>query len=123
MDKKFNVGDRVRSKFYGIVGTVIDVDTDGYIIEPDHVEEMWIAEEDAEAYDRKTDFLTRLSELMREFDAEIEYHIGSDEKSDYSEYYAITIGRERLTYDNCEGASLTADNLMDYDKEWVWQRR
>lgn len=117
MEKKFNVGDRVRSKFYGIVGTVIDVDTDGYIIEPDHVEEMWIAEEDAEAYDRKTDFLTRLSELMREFDAEIEYHIGSDEKSDYSEYYAITIGRERLTYDNCEGASLTADNLMDYDKE------
>ena len=117
MDKKFNVGDRVRSKFYGIVGTVIDVDADGYIINPDHVEEMWIAEEDAEAYDRKTDFLTRLSELMREFDAEIEYHIGSDEKSDYSEYYAITIGRERLTYDNCEGASLTADNLMDYDKE------
>lgn len=115
--KKFNIGDRVRSKFYGIVGTVIDVDTDGYIIEPDHVEEMWIAEEDAEAYDRKTDFLTRLSELMREFDAEIEYHIGSDEKSDYSEYYAITIGRERLTYDNCEGASLTADNIMDYDKE------
>ncbi len=115
--KKFNIGNRVRSKFYGIVGTVIDVDADGYIINPDHVEEMWIAEEDAEAYDRKTDFLTRLSELMREFDAEIEYHIGSDEKSDYSEYYAITIGRERLTYDNCEGASLTADNLMDYDKE------
>lgn len=115
--KKFNIGNRVRSKFYGIVGTVIDVDTDGYIINPDHVEEMWIAEEDTEAYDRKTDFLTRLSELMREFDAEIEYHIGSDEKSDYSEYYAITIGRERLTYDNCEGASLTADNLMDYDKE------
>ena len=117
MEKTFNLGDRVRSKFYGVVGTVIDVDTDGYIIDPDHVEEMWIAEEDAEAYDRKTDFLTRLSELMREFDAEIEYHIGSDEKSDYSEYYAITIGRERLTYDNCEGASLTADNLMDYDKE------
>ena len=115
--KKFNIGNRVRSKFYGIVGTVIDVDADGYIINPDHVEEMWIAEEDAEAYDRKTDFLTRLSELLREFDAEIEYHIGSDEKSDYSEYYAITIGRERLTYDNCEGASLTADNLMDYDKE------
>lgn len=115
--KKFNIGDRVRSKFYGIVGSVIDVDTDGYIIEPDHVEEMWIAEEDAEAYDRKTDFLTRLSELMREFYAEIEYHIGSDEKSDYSEYYAITIGRERLTYDNCEGASLTPDNLMDYDKD------
>lgn len=114
---RFKAGDRVRSKFYGIVGSVIDVDTDGYIIEPDHVEEMWIAEEDAEAYDRKTDFLTRLSELMREFDAEIEYHIGSDEKSDYSEYYAITIGRERLTYDNCGGASLTADNIMDYDKE------
>ena len=115
--KKFNIGNRVRSKFYGIIGTVIDVDADGYIINPDHVEEMWIAEEDAEAYDRKTDFLARLSELLREFDAEIEYHIGSDEKSDYSEYYAITIGRERLSYDNCEGASLTADNLMDYDKE------
>lgn len=115
--KKFNIGNQVRSKFYGIVGTVIDVDADGYIINPDHVEEMWIAEEDAEAYDRKTDFLARLSELLREFDAEIEYHIGSDEKSDYSEYYAITIGRERLSYDNCEGASLTADNLMDYDKE------
>lgn len=114
---KFNVGDRVRLKENGAIVTVV-IAKDGWIAYDENRRIGGACPmEDVESIDRKTDFLTRLSELMREFDAEIEYHIGSDEKSDYSEYYAITIGRERLTYDNCEGASLTADNLMDYDKE------
>lgn len=119
-ESKFNVGDRVRSKFYNIVGTVIDVDADGYIINPDHLEEMWIGEDDAEAYDRKTDFLTRLSELMREFDAKIDTRIAMDK--DYCEVARLSfvIGNtekatkeELLYYKEC----LTADDLMNYHKE------
>lgn len=117
--KKFNIGDRVRIKGDLTKTEHIINKIDGcycWLLGTDaFIHDVWL--EKINPVDRKTDFLTRLSELLREFDAEIEYHIGSDEKSDYSEYYAITIGRERLTYDNCEGASLTADNIMDYDKE------
>ncbi len=91
MDKKFNVGDRVRSKFYGIVGSVIDVDTDGYIINPDHAEEMWIAEDDAEAYDRKTAFLSELKELMSKYHAHFEVDFAT--QATY-----LIVGKERYPY-------------------------
>lgn len=117
MEKKFNVGDRVRLKSNGSIVDVV-IAKDGWI---GYDENRRIAGscpmEEVEPISPKTAFLTRLQSLLREFDAEIEYHIGSDDKSDYSEYPAITIGRERLTYDNCDGASLTSDNIMDYDKE------
>lgn len=114
MEKKFNVGDRVRSKFYGIVGTIIDVDKDGYIINPDHLDEMWIAEDDAERYDRKTAFLSELKELLKKYGANI---------YDYEQYKLI------IDFDNGDSVSwywgnkpirecaLTPDNIMDYDKE------
>ena len=111
------MGDRVRSKFYNIVGTVIDVDADGYIINPDHLEEMWIGEDDAEAYDRKADFLTRLSELMREFDAQI--YGGQDEQS-WEDFITIAIGDDEVTYRNGSAdkyASIKPDKIMDYDKD------
>lgn len=120
MEKKFNIGDRVRSKFYGIVGTVIDVDADGYIINPDHVEEMWIAAEDAEAYDRKTDFLTRLSELMREFDVKLSASaIGSYCGDDIeSVSLHILIDGSSLSYDMTnDDTFVTPSNILNYEKE------
>lgn len=118
MEKTFNLGDRVRSKFYGVVGTVIDVDADGYIINPDHVEEMWIAEEDAEAYDRKTDFLTRLSELMREFDAEIDTYITLNKYGGEVSNLSFKVGDDVVDYEcNSFQFKISPDNIMDYDKE------
>ncbi len=109
---KFNVGDRVRSKFYGVVGTVIDVDTDGYIINPDHVEEMWIAEDDAEAYDRKTAFLSELKGLLDKYNAKIAVDFNQSD-----EIYTTTIafGEDSVKYSYTDG--IDCDNIMDYDKK------
>lgn len=109
---KFNVGDRVHSKFYGIVGTVIDVDTDGYIINPDHVEEMWIAEEDAEAYDPKTAFLSELKGLLDKYNAKIAVDFNQSD-----EIYTTTIafGEDSVKYSYTDG--IDCDNIMDYDKK------
>lgn len=134
MDKKFEIGDRVKivadelpghklTLEKGDTGVIVGVAYNGYVrVQFDgHVRgDAFVDGKDlelAEPYDPKTAFLSELKGLLEKYDAKIEYHIGSDDKSDYSEYYAITIGRERLTYDNCDGVSLTADNIMDYDKE------
>ncbi len=126
---KFEVGDRVMCTNDGSLGVITFVDIDegkyinnGYEVRFDNGCEEWINEDmlvasDEPPYDPKTAFLSELKELLEKYNAEIEYHMGGDDKSDYSEYYAITIGGDRLTYDNCEGVSLTSDNIMDYDKE------
>lgn len=71
MEKKFNIGDRVRSKFYGVVGTIMEIDTDGYILKPDTDDDMWIADTDAEPYDPKTAFLSELKGLLEKYGARI----------------------------------------------------
>lgn len=71
MEKKFNLGDRVRSKFYGIVGTITEIDTDGYILKPDADDDMWIADTDVEPYDPKTAFLSELKGLLIKHNADI----------------------------------------------------
>lgn len=126
----FKVGDRVRFlKDYdneyvyadkGDCGTIVTVDRDFYTVNLDSPEQIYVHSSDierVEPIDPKTAFLSELKELLEKYNAEIEYHMGGDDKSDYSEYYAITIGGDRLTYDSCEGTSITADNIMDYDKE------
>lgn len=115
--KKFKVGNRVRSKFYGIVGTVIDVDKDGYIINPDHLDEMWIAEDDAERYDPKAAFLSELKELLAKYDASI---IGGGYEG-YGDYLQVQLRMDE-PFDVGESeygdrCILTADNVMNYDKE------
>ena len=71
MEKKFNIGDRVRSKFYGVVGTIMEIDADGYILKPDTDDDMWIADTDVEPYDPKTAFLSELKGLLEKYDARI----------------------------------------------------
>ena len=68
---------------------------------------------DIEPLDHRTAFLTRLQLLLREFDAAID-----QEYSSYSEVgiVSIIIGSECVveSYD-----TITADNIMDFDKEGV----
>lgn len=121
MDKKFEIGDRVRSKFYGVVGTITEIDTDGYILKPDTDDDMWIADTDVEPYDPKTAFLSELKGLLEKYDAKISaYSVGYDGELDLT----FDVGNCEVLYseDNpiFKGHSvhtITADNIMDYDKE------
>lgn len=110
MEKKFNLGDRVRSKFYGIVGTITEIDTDGYILKPDADDDMWIADTDVEPYDPKTAFLSELKELLEKYGAEL---------GDCGIY---EIEGMEVTFDNGDRIryphiTINALNIMDYDKE------
>lgn len=122
-NSKFKAGDRVRSKFYGIVGSVIDVDTDGYIINPDHAEEMWIAEDDAEAYDRKTAFLSDLADVLRKHNAMINVSWNNDWQADDAKYPLIDMdilfndSVKGICFEDVLGKTLTANNIRAYDKE------
>jgi hypothetical protein len=117
MDKKFEIGDRVRSKFYGVVGTIMEIDTDGYILKPDTDDDMWIADTDVEPYDPKTAFLSDLAAVLRKHNAEI---IGGGFDG-YGDYLQVRLGNESpfdVGEDNqYDGVVLTADNIMDYEKE------
>lgn len=117
MDKKFEIGDRVRSKFYGVVGTIMEIDTDGYILKPDTDDDMWIADTDVEPYDPKTAFLSDLAAVLRKHNAVI---IGGGFDG-YGNYLQVRLGNESpfdVGEDNqYDGVVLTADNIMDYEKE------
>lgn len=123
MDKKFEIGDRVRSKFYGVVGTITEINTDGYILKPDTDDDMWIADTDVEPYDPKTAFLSELKGLLEKYDASINVGWNDGWQSDDREYplidMCIQIGNNpyAIGFDDVLAKSLTADNLMNYDKE------
>lgn len=99
----------------GEVGVIEDIDDDElyvYISEYHVYLTLPISEvEPIQPLDRRTAFLTRLQSLLREFDAAIE-----PEYSSYSEVgiVSIIVGSECVveSYD-----TITADNIMDFDKE------
>ena len=68
--------------------------------------------------DRRTAFLTRLQSLLREFDATI---CGGLSDTHNDDVIYISIGDDEIAYRNGEMgvsfASITADNIMDFDKE------
>lgn len=67
---KFKKGDRIRHKSSGLVGTIVSVKDHGtYDVRyPDDNEVYFVRDVDIEFVDVKTAFLTRLSELLRDFD-------------------------------------------------------
>lgn len=110
MKKEFNIGDRVRSKFYGVVGTIMEIDTDGYILKPDTDDDMWIADTDAEPYDHKTAFLSELKGLLEKYGAEL-----GDGGMYEVEGMEVTFDNgNRISYKHC---TINALNVMDYEKE------
>lgn len=110
MEKKFNIGDRVRSKFYGVVGTIMEIDTDGYILKPDTDDDMWIADTDAEPYDPKAAFLSELKGLLEKYGAEL-----GDSGVYEVEGMEVTFDNgSRICYKHC---TINALNIMDYEKE------
>lgn len=121
MDKKFEIGDRVRSKFYGVVGTIMEVDTDGYILKPDTDDDMWIADTDVEPYDPKTAFLSDLADVLRKHNAVINVGWNNYFDTDKSPRIDIDImvkdGNEGICFEDVLDKSLTAENIMNLNKK------
>lgn len=136
MEKKFNIGDRVRvvkdmeQPYY----MWVEKDDAGVIVEGSPVKgfecvkidgcanmdyvyvESKYLETDA-TYDPKTAFLSDLASVLRKYNAEI---IGGGFDG-YGDYLQVRLGNE-LPFDvgednQYDGVVLTADNIMDYDKE------
>lgn len=120
MDKKFEIGDRVRSKFYGVVGTIMEIDTDGYILKPDTDDDMWIADTDVEPYDPKTAFLSDLAAVLRKHNAVINVGWNGNHSDGYP-CIDVNIEFENSNRVACLedvlNWSITANNIMDYDKK------
>ncbi len=116
---RFKVGDKVKiigslteagKAKIGQVGEILDIDwKDGacFVLYPkgqDWVREADLALVTSAPTDKKREFLERLQSLMREFDAEIQYFDG----------LAMRIGN---SYEAWSSDTISADNIMDFDKE------
>ena len=131
----FKVGDRVRSKVAifaipaGLSGVVAAICHDGrYKVRLDGEKEWhgWYAGKDLElieSFDRKTAFLRELQALLMKYDAEICYREGDCELyidlGDGNRFDRISYPFEYCDYDDTDEGrlNLTADNIMDFDKE------
>ena len=65
-----------------------------------------------EPLDHRTAFLTRLQSLLREFDAEIIFHCDNKQETIAT---SIIVGKSESRRNEVYG--VTADNIMDFDKE------
>lgn len=122
MKPKFEIGDRVRYIYNGVIGTVIGVDAyrNGYDVryDDDDSEEYYVDEKDIEFENPKLTFLTRLQELLGTFDAKITGG-GFD---GYGDYLKCSLGQDesfdlgqKSRYD--DRPNVNADNVFDYEKD------
>lgn len=131
MEKKFNVGDRVRfTRDYDIecvcvdkgdCGTIEKIDDNGILITFDSPEYVRIFDTDyiesITPIDPKTAFLLELKGLLEKYNVCLIAHKTDMPISVYFEGEdepCVTIGKE--VNKGC-GIVITADNIMDYEKE------
>ena len=122
----FKVGDKVRIKdlplvnpdYVGRICEIASVSAGAYITFKDcdskwhpHVLEL------VEPYDRKTDFLQRLQLLLREYDATIQAYMSGVDTTGLCIYFADENVAEADYKQNDTICEITADNIMDFDKE------
>ena len=132
MSYKINKGDRVRFvgdyDHYvedvlkkGAEYTVVDADMCGcdlavqctaYSISGEDLELV-------EPYDRRTAFLTRLQSLLKEHNATIQAYMSGVDTAGLCIYFADENVEEADYKQNDTICEITADNIMDFDKEGV----
>lgn len=140
MEKKFKAGDKARMKrtvcFDYItfekdcVGEVVSDETDKGTCfvrmknaENGTIINHFICTSNLEPIDSKTAFLSELKGLLEKYDASINVGWNDGWQSDDREYplidMCIQIGNNpyAIGFDDVLAKSLTADNLMNYDKE------
>lgn len=123
MEKKFNIGDKVTYLPYNMQGEITAVHSRGLygVKYPDEDDSFTVNEADLEFTDPKTAFLSELKGLLEKYDAEISaYAVGYDGELDIT----FNIGNVEILYSENNPIfkghsvhSITADNIMDYDKE------
>ncbi|WP_300905726.1 hypothetical protein [uncultured Bacteroides sp.] len=114
---RFKAGDRVRLKKSGTIALVV-IAKNGWIAYDENRRIGGACPmEDVESIDRKTDFLTRLSELMREFDVSFIAHKTDMPISAYFKDDEIPFARLGKENNKGCGVVITPDNIMEYDKE------
>ena len=112
---RFNVGDRVTlAGDTNAIGTIRHVGKETCIVDFG-MGDSTVGYKDIQPLDRRTAFLTRLQSLLREFDATIDCRYNEYAKADYP--CVIFKDEETLWWLNNDG--ITADNIMDFDKEGV----
>lgn len=138
MEKKFNVGDRVRFiRDYdnecvyvdkGDCGTIEKIDANnGILITLDNPEYVRIFDTDyieqIMSTDSKTAFLSDLADVLRKHNAVINVGWNDGWQADDAKYPLIDMdilfndSVEGICLEDVLGKSLTADNIMDYEKE------
>ena len=117
----FKVGDKVRIKdtplvnpdYVGRICEIASVTAGAYITFKD-CDSKWhpYVLELVEPYDRRTSFLRELQALLRKYDASIRDH-------DYYRVYISLGTHEDINPTDCIVCEdiITADNIMDFDKE------
>lgn len=128
MEKEFNIGDRVMCTDNGKLGVVTEIDNDGFgcVVLFDDGEDTWIGCDMLELseeppYDPKTAFLSDLADVLRKHNAVI--NVGWNDYFDTDKSPRIDMdimfkdGNEGICFEDVLGKTLTADNIMDYDKE------
>lgn len=122
MEKKFNVGDKVTYLLEDMQGEITAVHSRGLygVKYPDEDDSFTVNEADLEFADPKTAFLTRLRDLLAEFNASIML----DAKGSYcgddveSVTMSICFNNEHIDYTITDfDKEITADSIMEYDKE------
>lgn len=126
MEKKFNIGDRVRfTRDYdnecvcvdkGDCGTIERIDANGILITLDNPEYVRIFDTDyiepITPIDPKTAFLLELKGLLEKYNASIYVDFN---QSDEIYTTTIAVGEDSVKYNSTDG--IDCDNIMDYEKE------
>lgn len=116
---KFEVGDRVRYKDNGNIGTIVGHfhGSEWYTVVYDNDKDTYeVAEEWIEHSDIVTAFLKRWHDLLKTFDAEVVAHIGEDDTTFadkpllYIEFGGTVINYER----GLEECAVNADNAYAF---------
>lgn len=120
-DSKFNIGDWVvvkleETQFTGIITNKTEL---GYEVKDNNHYYQFVLEQYLERIDPKTAFLHDLSELLRKYNAVIdaswdEYFDNGYPKIDLDINFNGHV--EGICFENVLDNSLTADNVLNYDK-------
>lgn len=114
-ERNFKVGDKVYMAYDPTISAIVtDVCHESkydYYVKEDG-SEFTTGYHEYELLDVKTAFLTRLQSLLKEFDAEIVFHCDNKQETIAT---SIIVGKSEIRRNEVYG--VTADNIMDFDKE------
>lgn len=123
MEKKFKVGDFVRRILSGEIVKIEVIKDDWIAYREERLMTGACPMEEVELIDPKTAFLSDLADVLRKHNAVINVGWNDGWQADDAKCPLIDMdilfnnSVEGICFEDVLGKSLTADNIMDYDKE------